>query len=156
MRRPLFNPDELSSNPIAFVAAIGLIFWSSVVVLICATRIATVFFSAEDFVVKSSYQVCEPPLNNRCETHYSIVRSSGEGGDFVPFGYQFKRGLLVEGTHIAKSAASFAYVIDDRPEQWPYLGTHALALLGGIGGALAWLFLIKMGILPLWFRTRNE
>jgi hypothetical protein len=156
MRRPFFDPDELSSNPFAFVAAIGLIFWSCVVVLICTSRIATVFFSAEDFVVRTSYQVCEQPLNNRCETHYSIVRAGGKVGDFVPFGYQFKHGLLVEGTRIAKSAASFAYVIDDRPELWPYLGTHVLALSGGIGGVLAWLFFIRMGLLPLWFRAKND
>ncbi|WP_199101145.1 hypothetical protein [Dyella sp. ASV21] len=156
MRRPFFDPEELSSNPFAFVAAIGLIFWSGVVVLICASRIATVFFSAEDFVVRTPYQVCEQPLNNRCETHYSIVRAGGETGDFVPFGYQFKPGLLVEGTHIDKSAASFAYVIDDRPEQWPYLGAHVLALAGGVGGVLAWLFFVRMGILPLWFRAKNE
>ncbi|MHA6204931.1 hypothetical protein ACXU4B_10940 [Dyella soli] len=156
MRRPVFDPDELSSNPVAFVAMLGLIFWSGLVVLICASRIATVFFSAEDFVVSSSHQVCEQPLNNRCETHYSIVRAGGKVVDFVPFGYQFNHGLLVEGTHIAKSAESFAYVIDGRTEQWPYLGSHFLALFGGITGVLAWLFFIRMGILPLWFRTKSE
>ncbi|WP_267225609.1 hypothetical protein [Dyella silvae] len=156
MRRPFFDQDELSSNPLAFVAMLGLIFWSGVVVLICASRIATVFFSAEDFVISTPYQVCEQPLNNRCETHYSIVRADGKVGDFVPFGYQFKHGLLVEGTHIAKSAASFSYVIDGTFEPWPYLGTHVLALLGGLCGVLTWLFLIRMGILPLWFRAKNE
>jgi len=156
MRRPFFDPDELSSNPFAFVAMIGLIFWSGIVVLICASRIATVFLSAEDFVVSTSFQVCEQPLNNRCVTHYSIVRAGGRFGDFVPFGYQFNHGLLVEGTHIAKSADSFTYVINGRPEQWPYLGSHVLALLGGIAGVLAWVFLIKMGILPMWFRTKSE
>lgn len=156
MRRPFFDPDELSSNPFAFVAMIGLIFWSGVVVLICATRIATVFFSTEDFVVSTSYQVCEQPLNNRCETHYSIVRPGGEIGDFVPFGHQFNQGLLVERIHIAKGAGSFAYFIDGKPEQWPYLGIHVFALFGGIAGILAWLFFIRMGILPLWFRAKSE
>lgn len=156
MRRPIFDPDELASKPFVFVAAIALVFWSGFVVLLCANRIATVFFSAEDFVVGAPYQVCEKPLNNRCVTHYSIVRQDGSVSDFVPFGYQFEQSPLVEGTHIVKASTNFTYVINGSSKKWPYLDAHLMALIAGIGGVVAWFFLVRMGILPLWFRRARE
>jgi hypothetical protein len=156
LRKPFFDPDELSSNPFAFVAMIALVFCSSFVVLLCANRIATVFFSADDFVVSTYYKSCEKPLNNRCDTHYSIIRQDGSVDDFLPFGYQFKHGSLVEGTHIVKGAQSFTYVINDDSERWPYLGAHVLALIAGICGVVVWFVLIRMGILPLWFKHEEE
>ena len=106
--------------------------------VLCEGRIIDTFLLSADFTVKSTYRVCEQPLNNRCVTHYDVLESDGASGDFVPFGYQFEPGILQPEVHIRKNAYSFRYEIDGISRRWPYLWSHIIVFLVGIAGALVW------------------
>jgi hypothetical protein len=118
--------------------------------LICGYRIVAMFFLTTDFVVEKSYQVCEQPLNNRCETHFSIRLPEGSARDFVPFGTEFERDDLHEGAHIAKQSFGFDYGVSGLPMRWPSLMQQVLLFLAGLVGFVVWWTLHGPEYLRFW------
>jgi hypothetical protein len=94
------------------------------------------YHAAMDFTVEDSYQACEQPLNNRCETHYVVRKSDGSKGDFVPVPYQFESGVLEADTQIRKGTGSFTYEVDGMRQEWPYLWRCAAAGFIGVLGVI--------------------
>ena len=91
-----------------------------------------------NFVIVSTYAVCEKPLNNRCVTHYVTRNANGTSGDLVPFGYEFESEALEIGGRVVKRGNSFSNEINGKQELWPYLRQHVVVSLLGVVGLLIW------------------
>jgi len=135
------DDDEEDEKYIPFGLMFLLMCVSLYAIVVSAQRIRDTFLLSIDFVVESSHQVCEAPLNNRCVTHYTVKNGDGTEHDFVPFGDPFSDDLLVFDPHIVKTARSFTYEIGGREERWPYLWQHIFALFAGVVGLI---FLFKL------------
>jgi len=150
------DDDDEDQKYFPFALMLLLVCVSIFTIVVCARRISETFLLSMDFVVESSHQVCEMPLNNRCVTHYTVKNVDGTEDDFVPFGYQFWDDLLVSDPHILKAARSFTYEIDGTEKRWPYLWQHIFALFAGVAGLILSFKLISTRKLFFGWRRRFD
>jgi hypothetical protein len=139
-------------SPIKFVFTTMLLFVSLSLALVCGSRVVRFFFLTDNFIVSEFHSVCEMPLNNRCVTHYTIVRKDDLRGDFVPFGTEFEPDRLGPGVTFLKDEYGFLYKINNVSERWPYLKSQIILCLSGFLGLIFWYVLGGVGVSQDWLK----
>ena len=135
---------------LSFVFFTMLLFLSAVAASTSTYQLYKFWNMSANFIIVSTYAVCEKPLNNRCVTHYLTRNANGTSGDLAPFGYEFEPEALETGSRIVKRGNSFSNEINGKQALWPYFWQHVVVSLLGAVGLLLWYLSGGLKVLFWW------
>ena len=119
---------------------------------ICFEALFHQMFIAYDLKILAIENVCEKPLNNRCQYEYSIRNSDGISHK-MSFGiYRFMDDELVVGNSIDKKKFSFKYKVNGKEKIWPFAGRYIVILLASLSMLALWRNLTAR----LWARENDK
>lgn len=96
---------------------------------------------AYDFKILAIENVCEKPLNNRCQYEYLIKNRDGISHKMSFSIYRFEDDELVVGNSIEKKKFSFKYKVNGNEVNWPFAGRYIVFLLTSFSMLALWRYL---------------
>ena len=105
---------------------------------------APIFFFFRYFVHEASFtiltitQVCQQPLNNRCNNVYAIQDQAGHKNNIPIGGYIFRDEELLAGNNILKGAFQLKYNINGKLTSWAFYGGFLMSVVTGLTGIFVW------------------